>query len=266
MAEFRIYITGSRGIMGGHVMRHLKQLAPQAELIENTADLRDIATLRSDIETAGPIDLVLHLAAIVAVESVQQDPAKAYAVNVGGTLNLLDAVTSHKPRFVYCSSAHVYASSEAPLRETDRIEPVSLYGRTKWLGEVVATDIAKACGFPLAIGRVFSIHDAAQTGSYLRPRIEARIAAEDLSQPFELWGADSLRDFLPAEEAARLLVCLALSDATGPVNIGSGKATSVRDFAQSFAPVPLKIEPRGSSNNLVADISRLNTILNSSDD
>jgi len=109
----------------------------------------------------------------------------------------------------YCSSGHVYAPQPTAISEDAATEPVSLYGRTKWVAEFAAKDICAAHDIPLCIGRVFSIHDPAQTGPYLRPNIAKRLAQENLSQPFELPGADSIRDFLTAEQAARIIVRLA---------------------------------------------------------
>lgn len=257
----RVFVTGSGGILGRHVLKHLNDLAPDAEIIRNSVDLVDAAAIRHTIQGSGPIDLVLHLAAVVPVSDVQANPAHAYAVNVGGTVNLMEALGAQSPRFVYCSSAHVYASNDDAITEDASVAPVSLYGRTKWLAELALADIAAAQGTELCIGRVFSIHDPEQTGTYLRPAIEKRLATEDLSKPFELFGAESLRDFLTADRAARLLVRLALSDATGPVNIGSGQAMRVADFVQLLSSETIKITPKGSTNALVADVTRLRAIL-----
>lgn len=261
----RVLITGAGGILGGHVVRHFTRLAPTADLIINKTDLTDRDATRASIATLGPIDQVIHLAALVPVASVKADPARAYAVNVGGTINLLSALEGHEASFLYCSSSHIYAPSDRPIEEDAAKAPSSFYGRTKWVGESVAADICEASGRAFCAARVFSIHDPAQTGSYLRPSIERRLAEEDLGQPFLLPGGDSIRDFLPAEDAAELVVRLACSSATGPVNVGSGRGTTIRDFVQGFSPRPLDIRATGGSDTLVADISRLRQLLGDSD-
>lgn len=257
----KIYITGSGGIVGRHALNALAELAPGAEVIRNRADLTNLAETSAALAEAGPLDLVIHLAAMVPVADVNANPAKAYAVNVGGTINLLSALAGSSARMLLCSSSHVYASRGTPISETADTKPVSVYGQSKLMAEQAAQEICAASGRSLCIGRVFSIHDPVQTGSYLRPALERRFAEADPDAEFELYGADGLRDFLPASAAARYLVRLALSDAEGVVNVASGKPMTVADFARSLAPFPLKIKPMGQSNNLVADVSRLHDIL-----
>ncbi|KMW57413.1 UDP-glucose 4-epimerase [Candidatus Rhodobacter oscarellae] len=255
----RIYVTGSGGILGRHVLAWLDRLCPEADVIRNTADLTDGDATQKALHDCGPLDLVLHLAALVPVAEVKADPARAYAVNVAGTANLCAAMTSK--RMLYCSSGHVYAPSAERLAETAPTIPVSVYGQTKLMGEDTARFFAQTKGVSLCCGRVFSIHDPAQTGSYLRPTISRRLTTEDLSKPFELYGAESLRDFLTAKEAAQRLVKLALTEAEGEVNIGAGCGTKVAEFVQSLSSVTLDIHPKGHADILVADTSRLRAIL-----
>ncbi|AUQ75731.1 NAD-dependent epimerase/dehydratase family protein [Phaeobacter piscinae] len=257
----RIFITGSGGIVGRHALTALKTLAPDAEVLRNTADLTNPHDVAQVIERAGPLDLVIHLAAMVPVQSVRANPGAAFAINAGGTINLLTALDGSAARMLLCSSSHVYASQETPLRETDATEPVSLYGQTKLMSEQAAQQICAATGRSLCIARLFSIHDPEQTGSYLRPTLEKRFATHSPEAPFELYGAGSRRDFLPASEAARLITELALSEAEGPVNVASGNAMTVADFAQAIAPFPLNIRPVGQNDTLEADVTRLRAIL-----
>ncbi len=215
----RIYVTGSGGILGRHVVAAVAEHAPQAEVVCNDADLTNLSDITRRITAAGPLDLVIHLAALVPVDEVAEDPARGYAVNVGGTINLLTALAKPPARLLHCSSGHVYASQDTPLCEDDETAPISVYGKSKLLGERAAREICAEAGRSLCVARLFSIHDPAQTGTYLRPSLERRIKAAQKDAPFELHGASSLRDFLTAEQAARLIVRLALSKAEGVVNV-----------------------------------------------
>ncbi|NIZ15474.1 NAD(P)-dependent oxidoreductase [Phaeobacter sp. HF9A] len=260
----RIYITGSGGILGRHVLAAIAQFAPDAEVIRNTADLTNLSTISQDIDAAGPLDLVIHLAALVAVADVTKDPARGFAVNAAGTINLLAALGSSPARLLQCSTGHVYAPQDTPIAESQTTEPLSLYGKSKLLGEQAAREICAETGRSICVARLFSIHDPQQQGSYLRPTLERRFASHDPEQPFELHGADGLRDFLTAKDAARLLVRLALTDAEGVVNVGSGQPITVADFAREIAPFPVKIKSIGTSNNVFPDISLLKKYLGAS--
>ncbi|MFP3385951.1 NAD-dependent epimerase/dehydratase family protein [Tritonibacter sp. SIMBA_163] len=270
----RIYLTGSRGILGRHVRVALERAVPGCSVLCNSADLTDLAATSDALRAAGPLDLVVHLAALVPVDAVLANPARGYAVNTGGTINLLAAlpdveagVGGHQAaRLVHCSSGHVYAAQDRPIREDDPTVPISVYGKTKLLGEQAAREICAETGRALCVARLFSLHDPAQTGNYLRPSLERRLATADPEATFELHGAGSLRDFLTAEAAAQQLVRLALSSFDGVVNLGSGRAQTVAEFAQSLAPFPLKIKPIGTDTTLVPDVSLLNGILGEAND
>ncbi len=263
----RILVTGSNGIIGSHVCRTPGAWPVPIEIIPFKGDLTNPAETQAAVADAGPVDGVIHLGAMVAVDDVRADPARAYAVNVSGTVHLLGsfARSGQRPHVFQCSSAHVYAPHPTAISEDAATEPVSPYGRTKLMAEIAARDICAAHKIPLCIGRVFSIHDPAQTGSYLRPSITRRLAQEDLDQSFELPGADSIRDFLTAEQAAQIIVKLVSAQYAGVVNIASGKPIRIRDFVQDLAPCTLDIRHTGVQDCLLADITRLAAFLEERD-
>lgn len=258
MSHIKLFITGSRGIVGSHICAALTS-RPDIQVYKFDGDIRDRNDIDAAVTRAGNIDIVINLAAVVAVETVENDPAKAYSVNVGGVTSLLDVISTKKikPYFFQCSSAHVYSPSEHALSEDDATEPMSYYGKTKRMAEIVVEDVCNKLDLPWGIGRVFSIHDPAQKGSFLRPRIEERLRTADLSLPFELRGAESVRDFLPAKEAAEYILALSLSKYPGIINIGSGKPTKISDFVQQLSSKKLDIINLGSSDMLLANVTRL---------
>lgn len=262
----RIFMTGSGGIVGRHVVKALCEATPAPEVIRNAADLTDPAETRRAVERAGKIDLVIHLAAMVPVDAVAADPARAFTVNVSGTINLLAALTDTPAGVLLCSSAHVYAPSAEPLREDARTVPQSLYGRTKLMAEQAAREICTGSGRRLCIARLFSIHDPDQRGSYLRPALLRRFASLSPGEEMTLEGGNSLRDFLPASRAGALLAKLGIRGTEGTVNVASGKATRVADFARTLAPFPLNITPTGDARHLIADVTRLHKLLGETND
>ena len=258
-----VLVTGSSGIVGRHVTELIHKTSKNVEIKRFNGDILDIANIRKQLKKLNKLDEVIHLAAFVPIDEVTNNPAKAFAVNVGGTCNLLNGIidAGFKPHFFHCSSSHVYQPANEPLKEDGKLEPSSIYGKTKLISEMVCSEICSAIGLKFCIGRVFSIHDPAQTGTFLRPNIVKRLCSEDLSKEFNLIGGDSIRDFLLAREAAKLIVDLSRFHFDGVINIASGKPTKIRDFVQELASVSLNIKSLGESDTMIANIEKLTHFL-----
>lgn len=254
-----IGITGGHGILGSVVATKCREQGLTTNLFPGdvtcTTDVRD--WIAGDV-----FEAILHLAAVVPVSKVETEPESAMRVNAGGTHLILDILreVEQKPWFFYASTSHVYKPSDSPLNEEAPLEPLSTYGATKLRGEEACLAAAKA--LPVCIGRIFSYYHSDQAKPFLYPSILERLESEDLSQPFELYGANSTRDFLSAEDVADIILALLARRPTGVFNIASGKPTSVAAFVQSLAPCTLDIVPKGSSNHLVADVEKLSKVLN----
>ena len=81
-------------------------------------------------------DVVLHCAAITDVDGCERNPDVAYRVNVLGTRNMAVTALQNQAAMVYIGTDYVYdGTSTAPYREDDPVHPLSVYARTKWLGE-----------------------------------------------------------------------------------------------------------------------------------
>jgi len=122
------------------------------EAVQRLAE-RDIAFVQADLTDptsldpifdAHPIEAVIHFAGLKAVgESVEQ-PLRYYQVNLGSTMNLLDAMMRHDVwDFVFSSSATVYGDPEIlPIPEDAPTGPTNPYGRTKLMIEDICRDLA----------------------------------------------------------------------------------------------------------------------------
>lgn len=256
-----IGITGSTGVIGNILSEKLK--SKDLNIIPFEGDIRSKIDLANWFKN--DFDTIFHLAAVVPVNIVANDPILAYSVNVGGTINLIEKIIENKKNKIwlfYASSAHVYKSSNQPISEKHPIEPITLYGETKWMGERVCTEAAKANDIAVCCGRIFSFYHKSQKKPFLYPTIRERLENKDLTKPFKLYGADSVRDFLNAEEVVEIIVKLMQKKTTGIINIASGQGVKIRDFVQQFTNVKLKIEPADNKvNYLIADTSKLNKVL-----
>lgn len=257
-----IGITGGRGTLGKILQAQLASAGAPFDCFRG--DVCRPEELRAWLQ-AGEFDAVVHFAALVPTQAVQANPARAFQVNVGGTANLVAEMGSlaRKPWLFYASSSHVYRPQSSPIPETAPVAPINPYGLSKRLGEQVVEASAAAAGVPYCIGRIFSFYHPSQTGSFLYPSLQRRFAAEDLSQPFRLFGAEDVRDLSLADDLVGHVRALLAKQATGLVNIGSGRGTKIGDFVQSVAPRPLSIVNASDvpATSLVADTARLRHIL-----
>jgi nucleoside-diphosphate-sugar epimerase len=258
----RVLITGSSGMLGKRLCAAIKEKYPKTEILVCKIDLTKSDEVERFLNSLPKIDSIFHLAALVPVEEVNQNPSKAFLVNVGGTLNLLSSLKNKTQKIIFASSSHVYGSKNGALSECDPLNPISLYGRTKLIAEDLVRSMSNALGLNYLIARIFSMHDEKQVGSFLRPNLERRFKDAESETPFTLEGGNSKRDFTSAKEVAGLLVKLAWSDAQGVVNVASGTPQTVAEFAQSLSAKRLNIVPTGETNNLYADTTRLEELVN----
>jgi len=258
-----IGVTGSTGVLGKILCGKLEKAAIDFSAFKG--DIRDAnSVLDWVIDTK--LTYIIHLASKVAVSDVENNIDQAYDVNISGTINLIKAIKKYNQPigFFYASSSHVYQSSSKPLKENDTINPINSYGLTKWVSELVLTDFDKKyADLSLCIGRIFSFYHDSQNPPFLYPNLMKRFKEEDLSKPFKLFGANSTRDFLDAEDVCEIILKLVLKNHEGIVNIASGNSIKIIDFAQKIAPQKLDFDfdPSENVNHLNADIALLKNIM-----
>jgi nucleoside-diphosphate-sugar epimerase len=253
----KIGITGACGVLGSILTEKVTKHSYEFSSFEG--DIRNIEEIREWVN-ANEFDTVIHLAAIVPPSEVKKSLVQAFEINSVGIKNLVDVLNekSEKPWLFYASTSHVYKSSDQPINEEGEIEPISEYGLTKYAGEI----LAKKSYENLCIGRIFSMYHKTQKPPFLYANIQERLKTEDLSKEFELYGAESTRDFLNAEEIADIILKLMDKKALGIYNIASGKGTKIRDFVQNMTDKEIRIKDMGGKDALVANIDKLNNILN----
>jgi UDP-glucose 4-epimerase/GDP-4-dehydro-6-deoxy-D-mannose reductase len=259
----KVLVTGAGGILGRRVVAALTRLIDSIEIVKFRGNLTHPDDVSHNLKHARHFDAVIHLAAMVSVPEVAANPSQAHAVNVAGTINLLNGLQEigSKPYFLYASSAHIYKPDKGPISENAPKSPISLYGHTKWLGEQVAAQICEQSNQTFCAARIFSLWDEEQKPPYLFGAMKKRFSEEDLNKPFFVHSAGSLRDFSSASQIADIICKLLIQRISGPINVASGKATEIGEFVQSIAPQPLNISTNSVKSNLIADISKLKEAL-----
>ncbi len=127
------------------------------ELVE--ADIRDRSAMLGLFAAHRP-DEVVHIAAMAGVRPSIEQPAYYTAVNLDGTVNLLDAAASHgASKFLFASSSSVYGNNrKVPFAESDRVDfPISPYAATKRAGELLCHTYWRLHGLPIFCLRFFTV-------------------------------------------------------------------------------------------------------------
>lgn len=150
----RILVTGSRGQLGSELRRCLETMEAEIgpvpeEYREAKADYVDLDELdisdghavASWFSLHKPYDMVINCAAMTNVDGCESAEASAFRVNALGPMHLARACERCGAKLVHISTDYVFPGTDPqPRREADPVQPISAYGRTKWAGEVLASD------------------------------------------------------------------------------------------------------------------------------
>jgi len=282
----RTLVTGGAGFIGSNLVdgllargdtvvvidnlstgRH-ENLAPAlengAQFVE--ADITEPQALGEVFAEARP-ELVFHLAAQIDVRRSAEDPAFDARVNVGGTINLLDASRAvGVRRFVAASTGGaIYGEGQViPAPESHPIAPEAPYGQSKFAAEGYLELFRRMHGLSTVALRFGNVYGPRQD-----PLGEAGVIAIFCGKLLEggtptVFG-DGLqtRDYVFVEDVVAANLAAASSEATGAINIGLGVQTSVLDIVASLnrlADSPFEAEhapPRlGEVQHIALDASR----------
>jgi GDP-4-dehydro-6-deoxy-D-mannose reductase len=239
----RIFVTGAEGFVGGHLLPVLRETFADAEILGLDATRLDITDREAAFAfmAAWRPDACIHLAGIAAIGAAGADPARAWAVNFFGPINIAEAILAHAPacRMMFVSSAEVYGGSfrsGAALDESAALNPMNLYAATKAAAEMALCAQA-AAGLRLLRLRPFNHTGAGQTAAFVVPAFAAQIARiEAGAQPpvIHVGALTPERDFLDVRDVcAAYAAALARFDQlpnNAVLNIASGRPVRIAEI------------------------------------
>ena len=237
----KILVTGADGFTGRHFVEHA--IAAGYDIQTLKSDLTNQKLLMNEVLDASP-DLVVHLAAISFVGHT--DPAAFYNVNVVGTTNLLDALTSlpRPPKKVLiASSANIYGNNNnSPIKEEELPSPVNHYATSKLSMECMAKVYLDR--LPIFFTRPFNYIGPGQDTSFVVPKMVKHFANK---APFiELGNLDVEREFNDVSFVVEAYLSLLKNAEIGATyNICSGKAFAlnrVLDILSEITGHEIRIE------------------------
>lgn len=234
----KVVITGGSGLLG----TALRQTFADCRVIAPPRDELDVAE-RDQVErliAREQPDLIIHCAAMTAVDDCERQPEQAYRVNAQGTQNVAESAAGNNIRLVAVSTDYVFSGDAGrPYSEDDVAAPRSVYGASKLAGEracaLVCRDHAIVrVSWLFGPGRVCFIDKLVDLGSREDENTPVRVAHDQKSVPTS------------SRSAARAIRALAQSTERGVFHVTSPEGCSRYQLARAVFEVlglPRRLEP-----------------------
>ncbi|HPY96055.1 MAG TPA: NAD-dependent 4,6-dehydratase LegB [Candidatus Cloacimonadota bacterium] len=199
------------------------------------------------------IDIVFHLAALIAIPYSYHAPDSYVDTNVKGTLNICQAALDNKvKKVVSTSTSEVYGTAQyVPIDEKHLLQAQSPYSASKIGADAIAYSFYNSFGLPLVIARPFNTYGPRQSARALIPSVIIQILSG--KKVIELGDLSPTRDFNYVKDIANGFLELALTEKSvgETVNIGSSHEISIYDTVQKICKI------MGSSVEIKTDKQRL---------
>ncbi len=177
------------------------------------------------------VDIIVHLAALIAIPYSYVAPDSYVDTNVKGTLNICQAAKENgNIRVIHTSTSEVYGTAQyVPIDEKHPLQAQSPYSASKIGADAMAMSFYNAFELPVTIVRPFNTYGPRQSARAVIPTIISQIAAG--KKQIKLGDVTPTRDFSYVEDTCRGFIALAESDQTigETINIGSNYEISVGD-------------------------------------
>ena len=302
MSGRRILITGGAGFVGYHLAESLsREEADEVTLLDNLSrgseddDLRNLTsrpnvTLRiGDLRDAAVwddlgqgYDEVYHLAAVIGVRKVVEQPVEVIRTNALSTLHLLDWLVEgggHKVLFSSTSEAYAWTQhfhelpvptpEDSPVSLTDLADPRSSYAGSKIFGELAVTQYGRAHGKPFAIVRYHNVYGPRMGLEHVIPELYAR--ARSGQNPLTVYSVDHRRAFCYVSDAVAATVAgMREPEADGwTINVGNDQEEiTIGELAERLlqkAGIEATISPQKAASDPVKrrcpDLTRARELL-----
>jgi dTDP-glucose 4,6-dehydratase len=248
----RVLVTGAGGFIGSHLAERLVQLGAQTRalvryvstgsrgFLDDSPLAREMQIIAGDIRDAELIaracegvDVVFHLAALIAIPYSYAAPSSYVQVNIQGTLNVLEAARrAGVGRVVQTSTSEVYGTARyVPIDEAHPLQGQSPYSASKIGADKLAESFFCSFQTPVTIVRPFNTFGPRQSARAVIPTI----ITQALTQPeIRLGSLEPTRDLNYVDDTVSgFLQCAAAQRAVGQVvNLGSGREISIGDLAK----------------------------------
>ncbi|MFK7921369.1 MAG: GDP-mannose 4,6-dehydratase [Bacteroidia bacterium] len=252
-----IAVSGAGGFIGSHLVEHLLALGhdvramihyrsdgswgwlntykenPNPHLEVVAGDIRDPFWVEQNLTS---IDIVFHLAALIAIPFSYQAPASYVATNVQGSINVLQAARKHNcQRVILMSTSEVYGTAQTiPITERHPVVGQSPYSASKIGMEAQGEAFYRSFDLPLSIVRPFNNYGPRQSLRGVLPSILLQLLRR--TPELKLGDLRPSRDFLYVKDCVKALYAISQSVNTigKTLNIATGKEISIEQLAHTL--------------------------------
>jgi len=253
----KILVTGADGFIGSHVVETLVKSGHEVRafvlynsfnswgwLDDSDKSVREsIDVFAGDIRDPHGVDnavsgqdVILNLAALIAIPYSYHSPDTYIDTNIKGTLNILQAARRHEvSRVIQTSTSEVYGTAQyIPIDEKHPLHPQSPYAASKVGADQLALSFHASFNTPVGVLRPFNTYGPRQSARAVIPTIISQLAT---GREVKLGSLSPTRDFSFVQDTANGFLAAAKSDAIvgQTVNLGSGFEISIQETAETIA-------------------------------
>ncbi|HEY8161200.1 MAG TPA: GDP-mannose 4,6-dehydratase [Methylocystis sp.] len=250
----KIAVTGAAGFIGSHLVDALVRAGARVTAVvryNSASNIGNLAFLEKEIQdsfriSAGNIedadftyraldghDIVLHLAALIAIPYSYEAPRSYVRTNMEGTLNVLEAARRHAiGRVVHTSTSEVYGTAlRTPIDESHPLQAQSPYSATKIAADKLAESYFRSFATPVVTLRPFNTYGPRQSARAFIPTIISQALARD---EIRLGSLTPERDMTYVSDTVAGFMAAAVKPGIEgmTINLGTGKTFSVGWFAE----------------------------------
>ncbi len=281
----KVLITGGAGFVGSHLAEKLVQQNYKVTILDNlsSGNLKNLQLIKNKIKfircdltkqkklfkLLHNVDYVFHLAGLIDVVKSFDEPVEYYNNNVNGTLNILKAAKKAKvKKFVYAASASCYGNSKKlPTSEKSKIQILSPYALTKWLGELLVMNFSKVHKLSAISLRFFNIYGprSYNSKSSYSAVINVFMQQKISKKPLTVVGdGKQTRSFIYISDVIDAMIKAAKSNVSGEIfNVGAKKSIRINEIPKLLSSKKIFIPKRiGELKHSKANISKIKKKLN----
>ena len=296
-----VLVTGGAGYIGSHVVEKLIKKKIKAIIVDNLStgykslinkkaffylcDIKNFKKLNKIFKKHN-ISSVIHLAASLSVGESEKKPKKYYLNNVLGTKNVIKCCNQNNVKnLIFSSTCAVYKDQMKIVKESSKVKPKSIYGKTKLAAEKLIKNNINKKKMNYAILRYFNVAGASESGKIGQISRgdqlfkNLSISAIKAKPKINIYGGDyrtkdgtCIRDYIHISDIAKihLLVLKKINKLKKSIilNCGYGDGISVLEAVKEFQKITkkkfniqIKKRRKGDMEEIIADTSKIKKIL-----